>query len=254
MKAFDRTLQDIRDDLQPMGGLVVLLAGDFRQTLPVVTRGTPADELNACLKSSYLWSHIVKMHLTVNMRVQLHNDTTAAKFADELLKIGEGRLETDSEDNVQFSNTFCQVVESSETEVEVCPPNDTSPVLPRRETPYHEKTEEPARARAESNCLEEEEPAQIPTCDTETVPAISPKQPIQSRNSEKANLSSETGLSVGLCHQIVTKDLDMIQTSSKFVPRILTEEQKEVRMDVCKNMVEMTRTDPEWMQKNHYRG
>ncbi|UYV69055.1 hypothetical protein LAZ67_6002189 [Cordylochernes scorpioides] len=31
--------------------------------------------------------------------------------------------------------------------------------------------------------------------------------------------------------------------------RILTEEQKEVRMDVCKNMVEMTRTDPECMQK-----
>ncbi|UYV73828.1 hypothetical protein LAZ67_11001043 [Cordylochernes scorpioides] len=41
------------------------------------------------------------------------------------------------------------------------------------------------------------------------------------------DLSSETGLSVGLCHQIVTKDLDMIRTSSKFVPRILTEEQKE---------------------------
>ncbi|UYV70846.1 hypothetical protein LAZ67_8000837 [Cordylochernes scorpioides] len=115
LEALDRTLQDIRDDPQPMGGLVVLLAGDFRQTLPVVTRGTPADELNACLKSSYLWSHIVKMHLTVNMRVQLHNDTTAAQFADELLKIGEGQLETDSEGNIQFSNTFCQVVESSES-------------------------------------------------------------------------------------------------------------------------------------------
>ncbi|UYV80548.1 hypothetical protein LAZ67_19000537, partial [Cordylochernes scorpioides] len=63
------------------------------------------------------------------------------------------------------------------------------------------------------------------------------------------DLSLETGLSVGLCHQIVTKDSDMIRTSSKFVPRILTEEQKEVRMDVCKNKFEMTRTDPEWMQK-----
>ncbi|UYV69538.1 hypothetical protein LAZ67_6003924 [Cordylochernes scorpioides] len=62
------------------------------------------------------------------------------------------------------------------------------------------------------------------------------------------DLSSETGLSVGLCHQIVTKDLDMIRTSSKIFPRFLTEEQK-VRMDVCKNMVEMTQTDPEWMQK-----
>ncbi|UYV67936.1 hypothetical protein LAZ67_5002546 [Cordylochernes scorpioides] len=123
LEALDRTLQDIRDDPQPMGGLVVLLAGDFRQTLPVVTRGTPADELNACLKYSYLWSHIVKMHLTVNMRVQLHNDTTAAQFADELLKIGEGQLETDSEGNIQFSNTFCQVVESSESLYEKVFPN-----------------------------------------------------------------------------------------------------------------------------------
>ncbi|UYV83244.1 hypothetical protein LAZ67_23000266 [Cordylochernes scorpioides] len=41
------------------------------------------------------------------------------------------------------------------------------------------------------------------------------------------DLSSETGLSVGLCHQIVTKDLDMIRTFSKCVPRILKEEQKE---------------------------
>ncbi|UYV75392.1 hypothetical protein LAZ67_13000113 [Cordylochernes scorpioides] len=38
LEALDRTLQDIRDDPQPIGGLVVLLAGDFRQTLPVVTR------------------------------------------------------------------------------------------------------------------------------------------------------------------------------------------------------------------------
>ncbi|UYV79125.1 UNC5C [Cordylochernes scorpioides] len=48
--------------------------------------------------------------------------------------------------------------------------------------------------------------------------------------------SLQTGLSVGLCHQIVTKDLGMIRTSLKFVPRILTEEQKEVRIDVYKNM------------------
>ncbi|UYV79688.1 GVQW3 [Cordylochernes scorpioides] len=32
------------------------------------------------------------------------------------------------------------------------------------------------------------------------------------------DLSSEIGLSVGLCHQIVTKAMDMIWTSSKFVP------------------------------------
>jgi PIF1 helicase. len=28
---------------------MILLAGDFRQTLPVIRRSTPMDELNACL-------------------------------------------------------------------------------------------------------------------------------------------------------------------------------------------------------------
>ncbi|UYV67807.1 K02A2.6-like [Cordylochernes scorpioides] len=41
----------------------------------------------------------------------------------------------------------------------------------------------------------------------------------------------------------------LIRTSSKFVPRIPTEEQKEVRMEVCQNMIEMTQIDPEWGKK-----
>ncbi|UYV68001.1 hypothetical protein LAZ67_5002755 [Cordylochernes scorpioides] len=58
------------------------------------------------------------------------------------------------------------------------------------------------------------------------------------------DLSSETGLSVG-----INKRFRHDPNVFKICSRILTEEQKEVRMDVCKNMVEMTRTDPEWMQK-----
>jgi len=54
-----------------MGGMTVILAGDFRQTLPVVPRGTRADEVRACLKSSYLWSKIQDKSLRVNMRVYL---------------------------------------------------------------------------------------------------------------------------------------------------------------------------------------
>ncbi|UYV81621.1 hypothetical protein LAZ67_20001733 [Cordylochernes scorpioides] len=51
-------------------------------------------------------------------------------------------------------------------------------------------------------------------------------------------------------HQIVTKDLYMIRTSSKFVPRILTEEQKEVIMEVSQNTIELTLIDPERSQKS----
>ena len=73
----DRTLQDLRDDCRVMGGVTMLLAGDFRQTLPVVKAGTKADEFNACLKSSYLWNYIKVLHLSINMRAQVTGDADA---------------------------------------------------------------------------------------------------------------------------------------------------------------------------------
>nr|XP_034194992.1 uncharacterized protein LOC117611167 [Osmia lignaria]XP_034195335.1 uncharacterized protein LOC117611500 [Osmia lignaria] len=44
-EALSTTLKDIRGNDGLMGGVTVLLAGDFRQTLPVVPRGTRADEV-----------------------------------------------------------------------------------------------------------------------------------------------------------------------------------------------------------------
>ncbi|XP_044583727.1 uncharacterized protein LOC123264460 [Cotesia glomerata] len=48
IEALNRMLQGIRGCNQLMGVVVVLLAGDFRLTLPVVPRGTRADEIQAC--------------------------------------------------------------------------------------------------------------------------------------------------------------------------------------------------------------
>ncbi|CAF4865041.1 unnamed protein product, partial [Rotaria magnacalcarata] len=52
LEALDRTLQDLRGNGKLVGGAVSLLAGDFRQTLPVISEGTMADELKVCLKAS----------------------------------------------------------------------------------------------------------------------------------------------------------------------------------------------------------
>ncbi|XP_060810039.1 ATP-dependent DNA helicase pif1-like [Amyelois transitella] len=97
IEALDRCLQDIHSNRKLMGGVVVLLAGDFRQTLPVIERGTAADEINACLKASYLWSKVEKLYLTTNMRVQLFSDVESGAYAQKLLEIGEGHLNTDQE-------------------------------------------------------------------------------------------------------------------------------------------------------------
>ncbi|GMF46737.1 unnamed protein product [Phytophthora fragariaefolia] len=97
-EAVDRTLRDITDnDQEPFGGKVFVLSGDFRQILPVVVRGTPAETIDACLKSSALWEHFKQLHLTENMRVRSagSNSTAAelAAFSEFLLQVGEGRHE-----------------------------------------------------------------------------------------------------------------------------------------------------------------
>lgn len=80
LEALDRSLKDLRNNTQPFGGALILLAGDFRQTLPVIPRSTAADELNACLKSSALWRHVITLKLSINMRVQLQHDASADRF------------------------------------------------------------------------------------------------------------------------------------------------------------------------------
>ncbi|KAJ8892611.1 hypothetical protein PR048_005192 [Dryococelus australis] len=114
VEALNRSLQVIRGNRALMGGVVSLLAGDFRQTLPVIERGTPADEMNACLKASPLWAMVEKLHLITNMRVHLYNDLESDAYAHQLLEVGEGRLEKDAREMIEFANNFCNVVSLEE--------------------------------------------------------------------------------------------------------------------------------------------
>ncbi|XP_019239982.1 PREDICTED: uncharacterized protein LOC109219975, partial [Nicotiana attenuata] len=102
-EALDRTLRDIlrfkdASNLdRPFGGKIVVLGGDFRQILPVITKGTRQDIVNAALNSSYLWNHCHVLKLTKNMRlegnqVESHlNDLR--QFSDWVLAIGDGMIE-----------------------------------------------------------------------------------------------------------------------------------------------------------------
>uniref|UniRef100_A0A0L8G9B6 ATP-dependent DNA helicase n=1 Tax=Octopus bimaculoides TaxID=37653 RepID=A0A0L8G9B6_OCTBM len=57
LEALHRSLRDIKDSTVPMGGITLLLSGDFRQTLPVIPKENRADTVHACLKSSALLRH-----------------------------------------------------------------------------------------------------------------------------------------------------------------------------------------------------
>ncbi|QQP50759.1 ATP-dependent DNA helicase, partial [Caligus rogercresseyi] len=101
--ALDKSLKDIRSNDSLFGGVVLLLAGDFRQTLPIIPRGTPADEINACLKSSHLWRFVESMQLTTNMRSRLLGATTADTFPSTLLQIGNGQLPQDQDGHISMA-------------------------------------------------------------------------------------------------------------------------------------------------------
>ncbi|UYV83786.1 hypothetical protein LAZ67_X000125 [Cordylochernes scorpioides] len=58
-----------------------------------------------------------------------------------------------------------------------------------------------------------------------------------------------TGISKTTIGRIVTEDLKLKKTLAKFIPRFLTNEQKLCRLATCEDMLEMTRTDPEWKDK-----
>ncbi len=82
----------------PFGGKVVVLGGDFRQTLPVVRRGTRASTISACIKRTELWQHFETLHLVRNMRA----GADELVFADWLLRLGDGLLPCNADNVIEL--------------------------------------------------------------------------------------------------------------------------------------------------------
>ncbi|XP_055836640.1 ATP-dependent DNA helicase PIF1-like [Episyrphus balteatus] len=116
LEALDRTLKDIKNNGKLFGGTLLLLSGDFRQTLPVIPRSTYADEIDACLKSSRLWRYVEKVQLTVNMRVQMLQDTYAEIFSKQLLDIGNGKVPVHENTGcIKLQPDFCTIINTQNT-------------------------------------------------------------------------------------------------------------------------------------------
>ena len=57
-------------------------------------------------------------------------------------------------------------------------------------------------------------------------------------------VSMPVGIRHGTCHKMLTEDLKMRRVASKFVPRLLSVDQKEQRLDVCLDLQENATNDP----------
>ena len=60
-------------------------------------------------------------------------------------------------------------------------------------------------------------------------------------------IAEDVGLSTFSAHSIVTEDLAMKRVSAKFVPKLLTAEQKELRVEVSQDMLDSTNSDPDFL-------
>ena len=94
----DRTMRDIEGNPDSTfgGRCVFVLAGDFRQVLPVIRKGKRADQCASCLRYSAVWSSgvVQQLALTQNMRAVTAGSHTDAEdirlFSEYVLSIGDG--------------------------------------------------------------------------------------------------------------------------------------------------------------------
>ena len=57
-------------------------------------------------------------------------------------------------------------------------------------------------------------------------------------------IANELGMNSERVWRIITKDLEMRKICAKMVPRLLNEEQKERRVQVCQDILEQLETEP----------
>jgi hypothetical protein len=84
-EALDKSMGDIlrstneNSEKLPFGGMTVVLGGDFRQILLVVTKGRREHIVNASIKWSYLWNNCTVYKLKQNMRLSCMSDDIEEK-------------------------------------------------------------------------------------------------------------------------------------------------------------------------------
>ena len=67
LEALNRTLKDIVNCDASFGGKVMAMGEDFRQVLPIVTKGNNSQMIAACIVKSHLWAYTKALHLCQNM-------------------------------------------------------------------------------------------------------------------------------------------------------------------------------------------
>ncbi|GJS24077.1 ATP-dependent DNA helicase PIF1-like protein [Tanacetum coccineum] len=118
-EVLDKTLRDVLRLNNPansklqFGGMTVVFGGDFRQILPVITKVSRQDVINASINRSYIFDNCIVLKLTTNMRLKSGGTPAEVletkEFVEWILKLGNGTLSepNDGEAIVDISEEIC---------------------------------------------------------------------------------------------------------------------------------------------------
>ena len=71
---------------------------------------------------------------------------------------------------------------------------------------------------------------------------------LEDRRLTVQEIVAKVGISTGSFHSILTEDLDLRRVSAKFVPKLLTEQQKKLRKEISEDMLDLANHDPEFVR------
>ena len=71
---------------------------------------------------------------------------------------------------------------------------------------------------------------------------------LEDRRLTVQDIVAEVGISTGSVHSILTEDLNLRRVSAKFVPKLLTEQLKELRKEISEDMLDLANYDPEFIK------
>jgi len=70
---------------------------------------------------------------------------------------------------------------------------------------------------------------------------------MQDRRITVRELEDEVGVSIGSVHTILTAELCLRRVSAKFVPKLLTMEQKQLRLEIAQDMLDCVEGDSNFL-------
>ena len=74
------------------------------------------------------------------------------------------------------------------------------------------------------------------------------KKVLEDRRLTLQEIVAEVGISTGSVHSILTEELNLRRVSAEFVPKLLTEQQKELRKEIAEDMLDLTNQDPKFIK------